>query len=363
MVRVNCMTFNHSAYINDALDGFCMQETTFPFVCTIVDDASTDGEQKVINSYLREHFDLEDNAVVRMEETDDYYLTYAQHKTNRNCFFVVLLLKYNHYSIKKAKSVYFSEWNDSAKYVAICEGDDYWISKNKLQDQVLFMENNLEYSMCFGDAIYYDSDKKHSKGSINRLFRKDNILLERYEGKDLFYRIVLGKAHIQTLTVLYRKECFDRRIHNNRGFMMGDTPLWLDLSQTGRVKYIDTIMGVYNIHQGSATHNPLIKTRFSLSMYEMRCYYCEKFGYEIPKYIKKKYNNAYLNSIIVNQKGPADPLYGLFRINAIQYYVDSLILRNSFCNKCYSALYPLKRKISVSLIRIGMLIKVVKNSV
>ena len=58
MVRVSCMTYNHASYIEDAMNGFCMQETSFPFVCTIVDDASTDGEQDVIQKYLNEHFVL-----------------------------------------------------------------------------------------------------------------------------------------------------------------------------------------------------------------------------------------------------------------------------------------------------------------
>ncbi|MBR4365861.1 MAG: glycosyltransferase family 2 protein, partial [Bacteroidaceae bacterium] len=81
IVRVSCMTFNHAPYIEDAMNGFTMQETTFPFVCTIIDDASTDGEQEVIKKYLQEHFDLEDSSVVRNEETDDYVLTFARHKT------------------------------------------------------------------------------------------------------------------------------------------------------------------------------------------------------------------------------------------------------------------------------------------
>lgn len=86
MVRVSCMTYNHAPYITDALNGFCMQETTFPFICTIVDDASTDGEQEVIKQYLHEHFDLEDTSIVRNEETKDYTLTFARHKTNKNCY-------------------------------------------------------------------------------------------------------------------------------------------------------------------------------------------------------------------------------------------------------------------------------------
>ena len=71
------MTFNHAQYIEDALNGFTMQQTTFPYVCCIIDDASTDGEQEVIRNYLNEHFDLEDKMIARHEETDDYVLTFA----------------------------------------------------------------------------------------------------------------------------------------------------------------------------------------------------------------------------------------------------------------------------------------------
>ena len=148
LVQVNCMTFNHASYIEDAMNGFIMQETKFPFVCTIVDDASTDGEQEVIEGYLKEHFDLEDKAIVQQEETDDYVRTFARHKSNYNCYFVVLFLKYNHYSIKKNKKQYFQERLVS-KYVAICEGDDYWIDPLKLQKQVDFLEKNSSYNMVY----------------------------------------------------------------------------------------------------------------------------------------------------------------------------------------------------------------------
>lgn len=104
-IYIECMTFNHAPYIEDAMNGFCMQETRFPFVAVIMDDASSDGEPEVIKQYLHEHFDLEDKEIARNEETDDFILTFARHKENHNCFFAVYLLKYNHYSIGKAKSL------------------------------------------------------------------------------------------------------------------------------------------------------------------------------------------------------------------------------------------------------------------
>jgi len=70
LVSVRCLTYNHAAYIRDTMDGFCMQQTYFPFVCVILDDASTDGEQEVIKNYLALHF--EESGEGQIEETDDY---------------------------------------------------------------------------------------------------------------------------------------------------------------------------------------------------------------------------------------------------------------------------------------------------
>ena len=108
MVCTSCMTYNHAPYITDAMNGFTMQETSFPVVYLITDDASTDGEPEVIRQYLSEHF----QEPYRQEESENYYLLCAIHKTNPNCNFVVFLLKYNHRSIRKSKLAYQSEWRD-----------------------------------------------------------------------------------------------------------------------------------------------------------------------------------------------------------------------------------------------------------
>ena len=144
-VTVSCMTYNQSKYITDAMNGFTMQQTSFPFVCTIVDDASTDGEQEVIRKYVEDNFDFSEGSVAYHKETDYAHITYAQHKTNKNCYFAVLYLKENHYSKHKDKSPYLKDWRDGVEYMAICEGDDYWIDSQKLQKQVEFLDNNPAY--------------------------------------------------------------------------------------------------------------------------------------------------------------------------------------------------------------------------
>ena len=93
LVCTRCLTYNHASFITDALHGFCMQQTTFPVVYVIVDDASTDGAQEVIKCYLQDNFNLKDSSIVRNEENDNYHLIFAQHNSNKNCFFAVLFLK------------------------------------------------------------------------------------------------------------------------------------------------------------------------------------------------------------------------------------------------------------------------------
>lgn len=148
-VCCRCFTFNQAKYITDTMDGFTMQQTSFPFVCTIVDDASTDGEQEVIKQYVEENFDLSESSVSYKKETDFAHIIYAKHKINNNCYFAVLFLKENHYSIKKTKMQYLQEWRDICEYEAMCEGDDYWIDEKKLQKQVNILDNKPEVSMVF----------------------------------------------------------------------------------------------------------------------------------------------------------------------------------------------------------------------
>lgn len=209
VVCVRCFTYNHRSYIIDALNGFCIQRTNAPFVCTIVDDASTDGAQEVVQRYLSEHFDLSDPEVARIEDTDNYVLIFARHKINIHCFFAVLFLKYNHYRIKKSKYLYISQWLDNSKYTAICEGDDYWVFPNKLQVQVDFLDTNPNISyLCsrynilnvnsgtitLAPNFYFDKIENNEKKYF--IFQRDTPFLYGWITK--------------TLTCMYRSVDFDR---------------------------------------------------------------------------------------------------------------------------------------------------------
>lgn len=238
MVCVHCATYNHAPYIEDAMNGFCIQKTTFPFVCVIVDDASTDKECEVINDYMIEHFEHTDITQI-MEETEDYVMTFAQHKDNKNCFFAFHQLKYNHGSIKKSRVPYYTKWDNNAKYIARCEGDDYWIDSLKLQKQVDYMDNHPGHSLCFC--------------SHKNLYPSGEIQIETRYDADMdecpMADIILGGGtYMATNSMLYSWSLYKQ--HDSSwaiGCPIGDVPLMLTLANNGKVAFLNDVMCVYRI--------------------------------------------------------------------------------------------------------------------
>ena len=251
-VRTYCATFNHENYIIDALKGFSMQQTTFPVVYTIVDDASTDRTAAVIKQFVGENFNLGDTSVGYDKDTDYGHVTFARHKTNENCYFAVIYLKENHYSQKKSKNSYLTEWMDT-KYIAMCEGDDYWTDPLKLQKQAEFLEGHEDYSLCFTNSIV----KRQGKD-----VKAINAVWDTYSIEDIISTNALNMSqrgdHVtscgHTSTILYRvpeeplpdwiSKCF-----------IGDEPLFIALGQNGKAKFLNEVMSVYREGVGVSSNN------------------------------------------------------------------------------------------------------------
>ena len=206
LVSIRCWTFNHGPYIRQCLDGFVMQKTDFPFVAIVVDDASTDNEEQevlwgVINNELVP-------STIQKEETEDYVKVIATHNTNHNCTFIFLFLKYNHYSIKKNKLPYLKLLEEKTKYIAICEGDDYWTDPLKLQKQVDFLESNPGYSCVFHRYLIHNEATKETKLVPDKYFdTPSNQNEEVYEFNNEYNLFVQWTT--KTLTVLYRRDIYN----------------------------------------------------------------------------------------------------------------------------------------------------------
>ena len=288
LVRVNCMTYNQTKYICEALDSFCMQETNFPFICTIIDDASTDGEPELLKSYLQEYFNMDDKDVVRKEEYDTHSLIYAQHKKNQNCFFAVILLKYNHHSIRKSKQSYAGDWR-KVKYYAPCEGDDFWTSPQKLQRQVDFMESHPGHTLCF-HANYSLLDSGKKKEHIP--YSKD---IEEVPMADI---ILGGGGFMATNTMMYLQHVCLERADWAKDCPIGDSPTMLTLAALGKVGYINEVMSCYRVaSEGSWTQRILLNKKKSKEHY----YKIQQSWKNFDKWTDYKYHSIIKKKIRKNK--------------------------------------------------------------
>ena len=181
LVVIKCLVYNHEPYLRDCLEGFVMQQTNFPFVAIVHDDASTDGSAAIIREYEEKYPDI----IKPIYETENQY-------SKRDGS----LMRIMNTAIDAT----------GAKYVAMCEGDDYWTDPLKLQKQVDFMEVHSEYSITgHRYKIYNQEEQKYELDYINYLFNDQNITGVEFERQNY-----LDHPFLQTMTVVYRTDCFDQ---------------------------------------------------------------------------------------------------------------------------------------------------------
>ena len=276
-VCCRCFTFNQAKYITNAMNGFTMQQTSFPFVCTIVDDASTDGEQEVIRKYVEDNFDFSEGAAAFNKETEYAHITYAQHNTNKNCYFAVLYLKENHYSQRKPKMGYLSEWRDICEYEALCEGDDYWIDPNKLQKQFDIMETDCEISLVH--TGFYCVDEVGNK--IIRPEYEKFIDMSR-DGK-MFLPLIKFGNYIMTLTVMVRTNLYKSPLYIGCTYKI-DYCLFLTASAEGKIAYCNDKTSCYRNNPNSMVNTINKKIRDILQIIQV-----DFINYYFDGKINKKY--------------------------------------------------------------------------
>jgi len=228
-VVIHCLTYNHAPYIKDAMDGFVIQNTNFPFVAVIIDDASTDGEPEVIKNYLDEHFDMHK---ARQWESEEAHFVEVCHKENKNCTFAVLFLKYNFYQAKKRKDSIEERWIQNTQYVAFGEGDDYWTDPNKLQRQVDFMDSNSDYVAIATNGIFYNT------------FDGTKKPISDQPEKDITLKDLLSKPRsFGTASVLYKKAVIENDFYTIK--YRYDVMMWCYFASKGKFKYLDSITFTY----------------------------------------------------------------------------------------------------------------------
>lgn len=208
-VSILCTTYNQESYIEQALEGFINQKTNFEFEILIHDDASTDKTATIIKNYTNKYPD----RIKPIYRVDNLYSQGIRNMIIR-------------YLLPKAKG----------KYIALCEGDDYWTDYDKLQKQVDFLESNPDYSLCFHSVkVVFDNKEK-----------EDAIYPDEKNNKFTIKELLKGNF-IQTNSVMYKSQNYKNMPTD---IMPGDWYLHLYHAQFGKIGFIDKTMAVYRRHSG-----------------------------------------------------------------------------------------------------------------
>lgn len=211
MVSICCLTYNHERFIRQALDGFMMQQTTFRFEIVIHDDASTDKTAEIIREYEAKHPSL----------FNTLYQT-----TNQKSIY------------KSGMNPRFNYPRAKGKYIALCEGDDYWTDPYKLQKQVDFLEAHPEYVICFTDT----------KIQIGESLINNNLIVPKnYEAIETLASV---GNYIHTPTVVFKnivKE-FPSQLYLSP---IGDYFIYMLLAEKGKIHFINEYTTVYRKNVGT----------------------------------------------------------------------------------------------------------------
>ena len=256
MVSVLCQTYNHEQYISECLQSIVAQKVNFRYEILVHDDASTDNTANIIRKFEREYPDL----------IKPIYQEVNQWSLGNKVFSGIQLPRC------------------TGKYIAICEGDDYWTDPLKLQKQVDILECNENIGLVYAKArVYLQSKCKYA----------DNLFGEyRASLNEMIFK---GNA-IPTLTAMFRREiavAFRQEFSQIKGWKMGDYPLWLYIFGKYEVAFEDEVIGVYRMLENSASHLSSCKRniRFSRNYFEIAYFFADYFGLNKSVYyhIKQSY--------------------------------------------------------------------------
>jgi glycosyltransferase involved in cell wall biosynthesis len=276
-VSVCVQTYQHKDFIVQCLDGILMQETTFEYEILLGEDASKDGTREICIEYANKYPDK-----IRL---------FLHHRENNIEISGNPSGRFNFlYNLGFSKG----------KYIALCEGDDYWTDPFKLQKQVEFLEQNLDYSICFSDAKIEYSYK-------DSIIDSHNFQKERYKKEYNLYDILKGNF-INTCTVIIR--CDERPYPDYfLSSPVGDWVTYIHYAERGKIYYLKEVTSVYRIHDEGIFqhhHNWSIDRhiRSRNQFIDLRRNLLRQFSsnLEAVKIINERINNAYMELIILESK-------------------------------------------------------------
>lgn len=245
LVAIQCTVYNHEPYLRDCFEGFVMQKTNFRFVAIVHDDCSTDHSADIIREYEAKYPDI----FRPIYETENQY---SKHDGSLG------------HIMNAAIDA------TGAKYIAMCEGDDYWTDPNKLQKQVDYMENHPDVGLCYTDYNHqYDCNPNITRS----MFEKQH----QYRPKT-YEQHLLMPGYLAPMTWIYRRELSDL-ITNATVCTDGTYAYMLEFMQNSKVAYIPEVTATYRAHQGSASAPVNVSDLFNYinGVFETQRAYIDKY--------------------------------------------------------------------------------------
>ena len=238
LVAIQCLVYNHEPYLRECLNGFVSQQTDFSFVAIVHDDASSDNSTAIIREYAERY----PNIIKPIYEVEN------QWSKNDDSFLRI---------ISKALE------NTQCKYIAICEGDDFWTDPLKLQKQVDILEADESLMACCTNSSVVDEhgnvlEKRWAKPIV------PNSIEGKYTLRDFFDQ---GHSY-PTASVVYRRSHFNEinakcKVMQNP--YLGDWTLWIAILCFGDMYYLDDVTCAYRINPTSITHSGVDCRRLGLA--------------------------------------------------------------------------------------------------
>lgn len=241
-VSVLMLIYNHASYLRQALDSILMQEVNFDYEIVAGDDCSTDSSVEILEHYAKEYPNK---------------LKIITHSSNVGIY-------------KNLQDVFQS---CTGQYIALLEGDDFWTSSSKLQQQIDFMDNNPDFSICFHRVNVFNNENNKTIYNLPwKNYKKVSTIDD-----------LLQQNFIQTCSVVYRSGLINTIPEWFSNLKLADWPLHILHAEYGKIGYINKIMGSYRVHsKGVWSGNNLIyRNTEVIKMFET-----------LDFHTKKKYNDT-----------------------------------------------------------------------
>jgi len=288
LVSVVMIAYGHEKFIEEAINSVLMQECDFKIELILANDASPDNTDFIIQNILKSH---QRASIIK----------YIKHEQNMG------MMPNFIFALQQGKS----------KYIALCEGDDYWIDPLKLQKQVNFLEENDDYSIC-----------THVSKEINEIMNTKHVFPSINENTIKTIEDYIISNHTATCSMLFKSEYFKPLPHWFKKVNFGDWGLVLILfyKSNKNMMILNDCMGIYRVHSGGI-HGVLKNNNLSLiKAYKQHIKFFNVikknllFEKKYRKHIFKKYSESYKKLMNLNKK--EKKMYNYYKFKLLSMFYD-----------------------------------------